>query len=47
MSDNYRFYAAKTAELRVYRAHNRSLESQLHELLLFVMRCEALWDSAS
>jgi len=46
VSDNYRSYAAKMAELRVYRSHNRSLESQLHELLLFVLRCEALWDSA-
>jgi hypothetical protein len=43
VSDNYRFYSAKMAELRVYRAASRPLHDQLHELLVFVRMCEALW----
>lgn len=41
MSENYRFYSAKIAELRVCRAANRPLHDQLHELLVFVRMCEA------
>ena len=29
MSENYKFYAAKMAELRVYRASTRPLHNQL------------------
>jgi len=43
MSANYRSYAAKMAEIRVQRAANRPLQSQLDELLEFVRRCEAQW----
>jgi hypothetical protein len=43
MSENYRFYSAKMAELRVYRAASRPLHDQLHELLVFVRMCEARW----
>jgi hypothetical protein len=43
VSTNYRSYAAKMAELRVQRAANRPLQNQLHELLVFVMKCEAQW----
>jgi hypothetical protein len=37
------FYAAKMAELRIYRDANRPLHSQLHELFAFVRECEAQW----
>ena len=43
MSNNYRFYSEKMAQLRVYRGANRPLQSQLDELFAFVRRCEALW----
>jgi hypothetical protein len=43
MSENYKFYAAKMAELRVYRAGTRPLHNQLLELFVFVKRCEAQW----
>ena len=43
VSNNYRFYAAKMAELRVYRDANRPLQNQLHELFAFVRTCEANW----
>ena len=43
MSNNYRFYAAKMAELRVYRYAKRPLQNQLHELFAFVSACEAQW----
>lgn len=44
MSENYQFYAAKMAELRADRAANRPLQSQLDELLAFVMTCEVQWN---
>jgi hypothetical protein len=44
VSNNYRFYAAKMAELRVCRDANRPLQSQLHELFAFVRQCEARWE---
>jgi hypothetical protein len=44
MSPNYGLYAAKMAELRALRTAGRPLQSQLQELLLFVMKCEARWD---
>jgi hypothetical protein len=44
VSNNYRFYAAKMAELRVYRDANRPLQTQLHELFAFVRQCEARWE---
>lgn len=47
MSGNYGLYAAKMAELRARRAAGRPLQSQLQELLLFVMECEARWESRS
>jgi hypothetical protein len=43
VSGNYKFYAAKMAELHVRRATNRPLQSQLEELLVFVKKCEARW----
>jgi hypothetical protein len=43
VSNNYRFYAAKMAELRVYRDAKRPLQSQLQELFAFVRACEARW----
>ena len=45
MSNNYRFYAEKMDELRARREIDRPLLSQLHELLQFVVECEALWES--
>jgi hypothetical protein len=45
MSPNYGLYAAKMAELRTRRAAGRPLNAQLQELLLFVMKCEARWES--
>lgn len=45
MSDNYRFYVLKMAELRIYRAASRPLHNQLQDLLLFVRECEAYWNS--
>jgi hypothetical protein len=47
VSDNYRFYTAKMDELRVCREINRPLQGQLDELFLFVMQCEAEWESDS
>jgi hypothetical protein len=43
VSENYKFYASKMAELRVYRASSRPTHGQLLELLVFVKRCEAQW----
>jgi hypothetical protein len=45
MSDNYKFYRTKMAQLRTSRAINRPLLNQLHELFMFVARCEARWES--
>lgn len=47
VSSNYRFYAAKMADLRAQREARRPLHNQLQELLLFVMKCEMEWDSRS
>ncbi len=44
MSENYRFYVKKMAELRTVRIAIRPLNRQLEELLRFVQRCEAMWD---
>ncbi len=43
MSDNYRFYAKKMAELRAARLVASPLYGQLIELLHFVLLCEAAW----
>ena len=45
MSSNYALYAAKMAELRPRRLAGRPLQSQLEELLLIVMKCEAEWEA--
>ena len=45
MSDNYTHYATKMEELRARREISRPLQGQLHELLLFVVECEAHWES--
>jgi hypothetical protein len=47
VSSNYRFYAAKMADLRAQREARLPLHSQLQELLLVVMKCELQWDSVS
>ena len=44
VSNNYRFYSAKMAELRAHRGANRPLQSQLDELFAFVRLCEARWN---
>ncbi len=44
MSDNYRFYAQKMAELLAGRTiPNSPLRKQLNELFQFVQVCEARW----
>jgi hypothetical protein len=43
LSDNYRYYASKMAQLRSNHNANRPLQRQLDELLLVVKRCEAQW----
>ena len=43
MSENYRHYVRKMAELRAAREANRPLYLQLIELLQFVLECEASW----
>ena len=43
MSNNYRFYSVKMAELRIFRRANRPLQGQLDELFAFVSLCEARW----
>jgi hypothetical protein len=45
MSENYKFYGTKMAELRASRAINRPLMDHLRELLAFVAECEARWES--
>jgi hypothetical protein len=45
MSENYKLYAQKMAELRAARLSNRPLRRQLEELLDFVRQCEASWPS--
>jgi hypothetical protein len=43
MSENFRFYKLKTAELRAYRAGSPELRRQMTELVATVARCEAMW----
>lgn len=43
MSDNYRMYAQKRAELRASWEANRPLRVQLQALLEVVRDCEARW----
>ncbi len=43
MSDNYKLYARKMAELRADRYANDPLRRQLDELLEFVRECEVRW----
>ena len=43
MNENYRFYAAKMAELKLYRSSTRPLRNQLVELMVFVKTCEQRW----
>lgn len=45
MSENYRFYAAKMAELGAYRSAKQPLQSQFDELMSFVKTCEEQWES--
>lgn len=47
MSENYRFYFKKMAELRAARIASGPLRSQLVELLGFVRECEARWERES
>jgi hypothetical protein len=44
VSSNYRYYKQKMAERRSCRVTNPLLQGQLHELFVFVMRCEAEWN---
>jgi len=44
MSENYKFYESKMAQLRAFRVSNRPLLNQLHELFMFVAGCEARWE---
>jgi hypothetical protein len=43
MSENYRFYTIRMAEVRAYRESCRPLANQLRELLAFVAQCETRW----
>jgi hypothetical protein len=43
MSDNYRHYPQKMAELRETREANRPLRRQVEELFEVVRDCEARW----
>jgi hypothetical protein len=43
MSDNYRLYPQKMAELRVAREASRPLRRQLETLFEVVRECEARW----
>jgi len=43
MSDNYRDYMRKMAQVRAAREENQPLYLQLIELLQFVLDCEAAW----
>ena len=47
MSENYRFYMKKAAEVRAAHAASGPLRSQLLELLGFVRECDARWDRES
>jgi hypothetical protein len=43
MSENYKFYMTKMANVRALRESNRPLANQLRDLLAFVAQCEARW----
>jgi hypothetical protein len=43
MSENYKLYVQKMAELRAARQAGRPLRRQLEELLELVRQCEAAW----
>jgi hypothetical protein len=43
MSENYKLYAQKMAELKAARLAARPMRRQLEELLEFVRQCEAAW----
>ena len=43
MSENYRFYAARMADLKLYRLSTRPLRNQFVELIEFVKTCEQRW----
>jgi hypothetical protein len=45
VSENYRFYQSKMAQVRASRAINRPLLNQLRELYMVVAQCEARWES--
>lgn len=45
VSENYKLYAAKMAELRAYGSANRPLHGQFDELIAFVKTCEEQWAS--
>jgi hypothetical protein len=45
VSENYRFYAAKMAELKAHRSANRPLNDQIIELMMFIRTCELRWES--
>jgi hypothetical protein len=44
MSDNYKAYAEKMAELRARRGESRPLRGQVEELFAVVRQCEARWE---
>ena len=46
MSENYRFYRSKMAEVRASRSISRPLINQLRELFAFVAQCEARWETS-
>jgi hypothetical protein len=43
VSGNYKFYAEKMAQRRLYRTVGRPLQDQLNELLAIVWQCETRW----
>jgi hypothetical protein len=43
MSENYKFYVKKVAEVRAARTADGPLRHQLEELLQVVRKCEAIW----
>jgi hypothetical protein len=45
MSENYKLYGQKMAELQAARLADQPLRRQLEELLEFVRQCEAAWPS--
>ena len=43
MSENYKWYIEKVAEVREARIANRPLRHELEELFEVVRKCEAMW----